>query len=153
MSGNRLGNLTSFQNEVDAITWNENDVLKLAWKNSWNHIKWTSLWLTFCHLKPLRRVVVATLSTLNRKWSKAFKTCQIATIQVNFTNILEVNFWRVFDIWNLCVVLLPLLSVHWVVGCWPSKAVVLVTLLLVSRPLDSMKRLAASSFFYCFRLF
>ena len=52
---------------MDAITWNENDVLKLAWKNSWNHIKWTSLWLIFCHLKPLRRVVAATLSTLSRK--------------------------------------------------------------------------------------
>ena len=48
--------LTNFYlNQSIEITRNRNHakLLKLAWKNSWNHIKWTYFWRVFSPLKPL----------------------------------------------------------------------------------------------------
>ena len=47
--------LTSFEYEVHTMTGNGSyvNLKKLAWQNSWNHIKWITFSASFSHMKPL----------------------------------------------------------------------------------------------------
>ena len=47
--------LTGFEYVEDAMTVNGSyvNLLKLAWKNSWNHIKWITFSVSFSCMKPL----------------------------------------------------------------------------------------------------